>query len=708
VNFIPDATDFGHFQGFENPLWVSGTYPGAPSVDWNEYNSRIARVTSGTDGIASSSGAAHGVVNSIVLPSAPDDYSGVLSRLGGYDVAFANGFTSSVDVYFDLSDPGVGASTYGWDVSTAVNNQVGSNRRDFIFHAAGVPGKILVGASNNTNYARRNDLALINHYDVTTSGWYKLEWKFRDNGSGVLAVDCNLYNIGGTLLWTETRTDPSDLIATLVGGNRYMWFTFVATEKLAIDNTSLTRKPLYTVSQASGTTFPKGTTTVTITATDACNNTGSCTFNVTVSDTELPAITCKADQIRQANSPSCTYTVSGAEFDPDSKSDNCGITTQTYTLGTGTPVSATTLAGVVFPKGNTLVTWTIGDASGNTKNCTFNVTINDTEIQVYNVTGGGQACANEPGVLVGLSDSEVGVNYQLYLGGNPVGSVVPGDGDDISFGYQTVSGTYTVKAIHAITACAEEPMTGSTVVTINPVPDATISGTATVVQNAPLTPVITFIGSGGTAPYTFTYNVNGGPVQSVSTINGNASTTVAQSNAVVGIYIYSLMSVTDANGCTKTFIPTYPTATITVILPIQVVDLAASIPRPTNTSFNFGVPKEGFVQFTNGGGSGTYGNLIFRISKVSNFDLSVPATMTTAAGSNVNNSSWTIAEGGAFWTISSTTNVINAGANTRIGFILTPSGNAGSFGLMTATVINGTGGDINLDNNKTHKQFIIN
>jgi len=42
---------------------------------------------------------------------------------------------------------------------------------------------------------------------------------------------------------------------------------------------------------ASGSTFPIGTTLVTSTATDACGNVSTCTFNVTVTDAQLPVIT---------------------------------------------------------------------------------------------------------------------------------------------------------------------------------------------------------------------------------------------------------------------------------------------------------------------------------------------------------------------------------------------------------------------------------
>ena len=53
---------------------------------------------------------------------------------------------------------------------------------------------------------------------------------------------------------------------------------------------------------------------------------------------------------------------------------------------------------------------------------------------IYTVTGGGAYCSGGSGVPVGLSSSQVGVNYQLYLGGVPVGSPIAGTSIAISFG----------------------------------------------------------------------------------------------------------------------------------------------------------------------------------------------------------------------------------------------------------------------------------
>jgi len=81
-------------------------------------------------------------------------------------------------------------------------------------------------------------------------------------------------------------------------------------------------------------------------------------------------------------------------------------------------------------------------------------------------------------------------------------------------------------------------------VKVNPLSTATISGTVSVCENSP-SPLITFTGSNGTAPYTFTYKVNGGASQSVTTSSGS-SVTVPVPTGSAGTFIYDLVSVQDA------------------------------------------------------------------------------------------------------------------------------------------------------------------
>ena len=54
--------------------------------------------------------------------------------------------------------------------------------------------------------------------------------------------------------------------------------------------------------------------------------------------------------------------------------------------------------------------------------------------------------------------------------------------------------------------------------------------------------MLLFSGSSGTAPYTFTYNINGGTNQTVTTVVGN-SISVPVTTVVPGTFTYTLLSV---------------------------------------------------------------------------------------------------------------------------------------------------------------------
>jgi len=125
-----------------------------------------------------------------------------------------------------------------------------------------------------------------------------------------------------------------------------------------------------TCSPASGSIFPVGMTTVTCTTSGPPQQT--CTFKVTVNDTQAPTITCPPDQSAVTNqgtcpSPSCAVVTYPAPV----VSDNCP----------GVGVVCNPASGSCFPAGVTTVTCTATDASGNMATCSFMLTVFDVALQ---------------------------------------------------------------------------------------------------------------------------------------------------------------------------------------------------------------------------------------------------------------------------------------------------------------------------------------
>jgi len=132
-----------------------------------------------------------------------------------------------------------------------------------------------------------------------------------------------------------------------------------------------------------------GVTNVVWTVTDASGNAVSCTSAITIIDNELPVIVCKVSgTITETSDPGvCSYSVKGVEFNYASASDNSGIFTTYYRLGTGSWVQGSTLSGVVFESGSTQVTWKVVDPSNNSATCSFTVVVVDKEKPTFDACG---------------------------------------------------------------------------------------------------------------------------------------------------------------------------------------------------------------------------------------------------------------------------------------------------------------------------------
>jgi hypothetical protein len=116
---------------------------------------------------------------------------------------------------------------------------------------------------------------------------------------------------------------------------------------------------------ASGSLFPVGTTGVTCIAVDAMENADTCSFVVTVIDSEPPLAVCPGDFSLVADPMVCNVSLSYTV----SVTDNCSDATVVCDFPPST----------YFPIGVTPVTCIAMDASGNADTCGFTVTVADAE-----------------------------------------------------------------------------------------------------------------------------------------------------------------------------------------------------------------------------------------------------------------------------------------------------------------------------------------
>jgi hypothetical protein len=208
------------FNGFENAADVGTT-------DQAMFN--VSQVATGPGSITSASGSFHALA---------DTGSSAFTRYGGYTSTFpVGGYTTSADIYLDtsLSTPGADLR-FDWD--SAISDQTGAFRRDFVFNVGtNGNGGFVMSASNNAGRSAADPANPgRNPITISTSGWYTFQHHFYDSGSGVLAADLTVRTFGSaTVLGTWTLSDPTDSIGTTVGGNRYGWL--VNNElPLALDN----------------------------------------------------------------------------------------------------------------------------------------------------------------------------------------------------------------------------------------------------------------------------------------------------------------------------------------------------------------------------------------------------------------------------------------------------------------------------------------
>ena len=296
-----------------------------------------------------------------------------------------------------------------------------------------------------------------------------------------------------------------------------------------------------------------------------------------------------------------------------------------YTVTLTNSCAAATVNGTITVNPNAIISLT-SQTNTNTQTVCSGVAI--TPIK-YTIGGGGTGgtLTSTPALPAGISGSFSGGVFTIS-GSASVATAT-------TYNY-TVTTTGT---------CTQTSATGT--IKINPLPSATISASGSPVCQNGTQPVVTFTGSLGTAPYTFTYNINGGTATTVTSTGNTATLPVP--TTVSGSFTYNLTSVKDDNAtaCSSTITGKSVTvtvnpladATITSVTPIcsgQQSTLTIFSQSGGTIKYSFGSIQKTVTLPPNGSKSDNTGNL------TSDATYSIISVTGTTCPNNAPNSTTTV------------------------------------------------------------------
>ena len=93
--------------------------------------------------------------------------------------------------------------------------------------------------------------------------------------------------------------------------------------------------------------------------------------NIFINDVTIPTIECRTDTTINLSQGESIYTVQATKFDPVNTSDNCNVASIANDFNNNA-----SLKDAELPTGTTTITWTVTDDAGNTKTCSYDLTVN--------------------------------------------------------------------------------------------------------------------------------------------------------------------------------------------------------------------------------------------------------------------------------------------------------------------------------------------
>lgn len=298
------------------------------------------------------------------------------------------------------------------------------------------------------------------------------------------------------------------------------------------------------------------TATISVTPTaNGCTGTAE-DFTITVNPSPVvnpiaDQTLCNGDATTAVNFTSAT---AGATFDWTNNTTSIGLAAN----GTGNINSFNAVN-----NGSSAVTATIS-VSATANGCTgpvetFQIIVNPTP--TVDPIADQTLCQGDATNAVNFTGAVSGTQYDWTNSNTGIGLAANGTGNIGSFNAANGTGgviSGTIQVTPTANGCVGAPE--DFLITVNPLPTAQISGTTSVCENN-TQPTITFTGADGTAPYTFTYNINGTGSFQVTSV-GNTATVSVPTNTT-GTFNYNLVSVEDASNtiCSQNVTGT---ATVTV------------------------------------------------------------------------------------------------------------------------------------------------
>ncbi len=235
--------------------------------------------------------------------------------------------------------------------------------------------------------------------------------------------------------------------------------------------------------------------------------------------------------------------------------------TVTYTVDTGAPqaitLNAAGTATLLTPVLNAnsvydLVSVAFTGVLNCSQTLTGSATVNVLALPTASISGTTQLCLNapEPQITFTGANGQPPYTFTYSINGGSTQSIITSSSSNsVTLNVATTAaGTFIYDLISvssATTPSCNQLQSGTATVTILPLPTATISGNTTVCTND-VAPQITFTGANGQSPFTFTYTINGGASQSISSVLGNNSVSLPVSTLTAGTFVYALTGVSSA------------------------------------------------------------------------------------------------------------------------------------------------------------------